>query len=355
MKKIISLHGSYFYNNYGDTLLVNLFASWIKEALPDSEINLPIANRRKIWEMPGEKSGIINLCKSHALVFCGGGYFGEQPRHKYRWAVRNFLRHGVVGLLAILFRIPIAIIGVEFGPISASWFRKVVIFIAKHADVIVVRNQESLDFLSRHGVSGVELSYDAVLSLSDIILPKELSYDNPTIALHLPNIQFYPQQYLNLVRLIIRQAKIKFASFKIILINDGSYNVYNRKPYEDVLRLLETEKVHFEMPAYTGCYSFANLINDCNYLITTQLHVGITGAALNKRVLSCYTHPKTIRLHKQIGNEYFCEPISGISSKTELKIKEFFNSKPYVLPTMVKENALKNKYILRDFIEKINR
>lgn len=50
----------------------------------------------------------------------------------------------------------------------------------------------------------------------------------------------------------------------------------------------------------------------------------------------------------------FCEPISGISSKTELKIKEFFNSKPYVLPTTVKENALKNKYILRDFIEKIN-
>ena len=80
MKKIISLHGSYFYNNYGDTLLVNLFASWIKEALPDSEINLPIANRRKIWEMPGEKSGIINLCKSHALVFCGGGYFGELAR-----------------------------------------------------------------------------------------------------------------------------------------------------------------------------------------------------------------------------------------------------------------------------------
>lgn len=52
MKKIISLHGSYFGNNYGDILLINLFAKWIKQCCEDCSINLPKANKKVTHELP---------------------------------------------------------------------------------------------------------------------------------------------------------------------------------------------------------------------------------------------------------------------------------------------------------------
>ena len=43
-RPIISLHGTYFGNNYGDILLIAIFAKWIKDAVPNAIINLPLAD-----------------------------------------------------------------------------------------------------------------------------------------------------------------------------------------------------------------------------------------------------------------------------------------------------------------------
>lgn len=353
-KNIVSLHGSYFFNNYGDILLVNLFASWICQACTNVEINLPMANRAKINELPGEKNGLLNLLKSKALVFCGGGYFGEQPRHKLYWSLRNFYRHGIVGALAIFFRIPYVIIGVEFGPISYSWFRRVVIWIAKNAKLVIVRNQESYDFLQKYGVKDVRLSYDAVLSLSKTIKPAVTDDSNPSILLHIPSYYLYKEQIRNLVECVIDTIKSsQWNSCKLYLVSDDPYKPYDSEDCNTLISLLNKSGISYSIPDYTTYESLIQLINESSYIFTTKLHVGITAAALNKRVFSLYAHPKTARLHKQINNERFCMPITSNVLEVKDRIKDFFSSDPYNIPLECVELSDYNRRAVCEFITSI--
>ena len=118
---IISVHGNYFEVNYGDILLIRLYSKWISEAYGDKVlINYPLADQKTIKNFTTNRglTGLINLCRSKALIYVGGGHFGEPPNNVTHWSKRNFKRHIVVGLIAILFRIPIAIIGLEYGPLT---------------------------------------------------------------------------------------------------------------------------------------------------------------------------------------------------------------------------------------------
>ena len=344
-KKIISLHGSYFGNNYGDILLVNLFAKWIKEICPDCIINMPLADKKKTKELPEGLTGIGNLLRSKCLIFCGGGYFGEQSQNKKRWAFRNFLRHGIVGLLCILFKIPYAIIGVEFGPLSITWFRKVSILIARHAKVLVVRNVESKFFLEKCGVENVILSADAVLTLSDIVKPIK-NRDKKEILFHIPNI------FLNLeiLKPIISFISNKRNDYSIALINDSFEPIFEAIEYKPLFEMLEESGVKFEVYSYSGYKQLINQINNSKYIITTKLHVGITAAALNIRPLSLWYHHKTPRLHTQIGNSEFCKSIYDTDDIANVFSDYLTESSQYYLPVDIMKLALKNKEILNYFL-----
>lgn len=350
-KQIISLHGSYFGNNYGDTLLVCLFAEWLKEICPDYVINLPLANEKKTKDLPDGKTGIFNLLRSRFLVYCGGGYFGEQPKNTNKWARRNFVRHGIIGIIAIVFRIPYAIIGVEFGPISSKWFRRFCVYLAKKSHTIVVRNIESKRYLEHWGVDNVLLSADAVLSLSDIVAPLQSTTNN--IIVHIPGINNSPSQYNELVKSIIQCIEERKELGRLLFINDSFSNIYQTKSYKLIFELLDAHKIPYSILPYTGYKHLIELINSNKYVITTKLHVGITAAALNKRPLSFWLHPKTKRLHEQIGNANYCYPINTTCSFYNILTDYFSQSDQYILPDYIKNQALLNKQAIITFIDTI--
>lgn len=349
-KKIISLHGSYFGNNYGDILLVNMFAQWIKEIYPESTINLPFANRSKTLDLPEGTKGIRNLIRSRCLVFCGGGYFGEQPRNKKRWARRNFVRHGIIGILAILFRIPYAIIGVEFGPISVGWFRRICLIIARNAKCLVVRNAESKEYLERFGIKNVKLSADAVLSLSEEV-PVDESRQSSEILLHIPGIRSNKSQIEELVSQLANYIISNGRKFSIGLINDGFSDIYNSNDYKPVLDILKSYGILYKIYPYKGFKCLIRTINASSFVITTKLHVGITAAALNVRPLSIWLHPKTNRLHSQIDNSDYCISIQDTNSFRGAFDSYFHQESEYFLPYIIKQQAMKNKYILHAFLK----
>lgn len=346
----ISLHGSYFCINYGDILLIKIFYEWIKNAYPKYDICMPLLDTKLIKELPECKRGIINFLKSDLLIFCGGGYFGEKPSHKQYWAFRNFFRHGLLGLIAFIFHIPYAIIGVETGPITAKWFRKVVVFICKRAKVVIVRNEESKDFLTKNGVEGVSNSLDAVLSLSEIVPIKNIEDTKKIIAIHIAEILQHKQQYLEFCKNLIDVLKEDSIDVQIKFIFDNPINDRIHH-YEDLFSLFSDAKISYEILLYTDHETTIREINESTHVITTKLHVGITGAALNKPVLSLYIHPKTIRLHKQIGNLEYCFPVKDAGQITKVKIRDFFK-RTFVLPEENLQGALKNKYALYNFIKK---
>lgn len=343
---IVSLHGSYFCNNYGDLLLINLFYKWIKEADPNVIVNLPMAYDKTIKELPeGTLRGIKNLCKSRCLVYCGGGYFGEQPRHKLYWSCRNFYRHLIIGIIAIIKRIPIAIIGVEFGPLSISWFRKSVIWLAKRSKVIVVRNQESLDFLSKFGVNNVVLGVDGVLSLKPEV-QQERSYQQPNILLHLPNIQFAEEKYIGFTQEIIRRMlELGWTKVSFIEDSDAQYET----GYDKYFSLFSDAGINYDIIPYISVEKLIDTIRHADYVVTTKLHIGITAASLNVPVLSFYNHPKVIRLHKQIGNEKNCISVNASSNDFSMMVNRFFPSQ-FELPESIRRQSELSPKLTKEFI-----
>ena len=258
MKKIyISLHGSYFGHNYGDVLLITIFARWIKDKYPHCVINYPLADRIRTIGLPEGEVGLFNFLRSKALIYCGGGYFGERPFGKSSWSKRNFKRHSIIGFVALLLRIPYAFIGVEFGPISNTWFRSVTIFLAKHASVVVVRNKESKFFLEENGVRGVILGADAVLTLSSNDRPKE---KKGNILLHIPGFQKNKEKYKELIFQFLSVIKEEKIQNKIIFISDN-YNYYFESPdYQQIIDMFKEESVPFEFFYYSGCDSLVILL-----------------------------------------------------------------------------------------------
>ena len=347
---IISLHGSYFGNNYGDILLVNLFAKWIRHSCPDIAINMPLGSRSIAPDLEYDMTGIMNLLRSKALIFCGGGYFGEKPKHYQRWAIRNFLRHGIIGLMAVLFHIPFAIIGVEFGPISSCWFRRFCLWLARHASVIVVRNEESLAFLTSHGIQNAILAADAVLTLSDVIKPNSEIDGKTKIVLHLPE---YEGSLLPLIKSIVEKAKLVFPVFDLILISDSLTQWFDKPSFVTARAYLDQEGINYTVQPYKTCKELIHTVNSSQYIITTKLHVGITSLALGKNTFSIWQHPKTPRLHRMANNEHNCVALSDIGSNIGNKLESFFRSSPFVLNQRLIELARVNRIELEHFLHTV--
>ena len=352
-KHIVSLHGSYFVNNYGDILLINIFYNWIKEKFPTAQVNLPLVNKKKVLEMPEPTTtGIINLLKSDCLIYCGGGYFGEQPKNKGRWSVRNFFRHAIIGLFAITFRIPIAIIGVEIGPISKSWFRRVVLKIVKKSKIVIVRNQESDDFLRKYGIKKAIVTADAVLTLNQKLtntFNEELT--GSYIVLHLPGykyskaaLDYFVTSLCDVMQTLDQVSEIRFV--------EDTPNQYGAH-YESLFSIIEQKGFKYSVVPYGGIHDVLNTIKDAKSVFTTKLHVGITAAAYNKKVFSIYAHPKTFRFHSQIGNQVNCLSLFQLNKDFNIapRIKVFFESPYPVLPESVLSSAIKNRTELEHFIQ----
>lgn len=351
-KHIISLHGSYYSNNYGDILLINMFYQWVKDQFPSLIINLPFVNKKQIKEMPEPSTtGIINLLRSECLVFVGGGYFGEQPKRKSLWSIRNFMRHGIVGLIAIAFRIPIAIIGVEIGPLSKKWFRWMVLKVVKSAKVVIVRNEESLAFLSENGIRNAQLTADAVLTLNNEVTDATNGGDN-YVVMHIPGYSNYKRQIEALVRYVcegILNSKTNIDS--IIFMEDlpGQYT----DAYTVVFGIASSFGIPYTVKRYMGIKEVMDTINKSTAVFTTKLHVGITAAAYNRKVFSTYSHPKTKRLHSQIGNSQNCVALSDLlNEETDIKekIDSFLKQESFHLPFMVLKSANNNRDALESFI-----
>lgn len=350
---IISIHGSYYDNNYGDILLLQLFAGWIREVCPNVQFNLPNADRETMKELPEGSTGFKDLIRSKALVFCGGGHLGEPADGVKRWSRRNFRRHLVWGLIAILFRIPIALIGVEFGPLSVGWYRRLSLFIARNARMVVVRNPESRAFLDSHNVKNSIFAPDPIFALSDHFTPLAHEQRHDQVVVHLHAIALHPERYQFIVEALISAIKTLGRDTEIVFVEDDYQGRYQQEKVRPIFRLLEAEGMRYEVFKYEGCLSLIRQINEASYVFTSKLHVGITAAALSNRVLSLWNHPKTPRHHAVIGNQDNCIPFSRVDNAIEDKLVEFLSSPTFSLPEEIKQQARQNKEYTQTFIKSI--
>ena len=165
--KSIALHASYYGDNFGDTLFVKQYVKYLSEN-HDLNISLLFPSKRVLNEVNGlaVRSGFMGVFRSDAIVFIGGGYFGERKNKVFEWHVRFLVRYISVAIMALIAGKKIFFVGVGAGPLSYRLTRYLVRSVLNNSSGFVARDRVSYNFLKNIGVKEELLfeSLDSVLS-----------------------------------------------------------------------------------------------------------------------------------------------------------------------------------------------
>jgi hypothetical protein len=164
----IGIIGRADHDNFGDSLM---FAFYIKE-MNQLEISPYLINAsdvflKRILEL-GLTCGNIDDANIDILdraFFIGGGYFGEPDIGAKQWNI-NFINDGYfkkTSQALIDKNIPYDVLGVEVGPLSNKYSRKIVKEILRNSENVYLRNHASIKFTRQHLGLKPEMLRDVVL------------------------------------------------------------------------------------------------------------------------------------------------------------------------------------------------
>jgi hypothetical protein len=297
----VAVHGSYFANNFGDTLLVKLMCDWVARRVGTGNVFLAVPGH------PAEQDSIgypvIPLGERHRithLVYTGGGHFGE-PRQSfwenYRWQRRNRKRH--LDWLKSFRNARKAVFGVGVGPISNPFYRHAVRQLFKEAEVVFVRDEESLEFSRKYRFNREQLRLGTDLAMS--IGPVEKKPER-LFALHVAGLP--RDEIIAIIDALTVKGLIKPDS-PVDIIFDGKMSEAAVKLYENSAGS-RVGRDRLQFIEYTGIDGLIERISNTDLVLTNKLHVGVVATALGRKVISLPAHQKTSRFYRQLGLNYFC-------------------------------------------------
>jgi polysaccharide pyruvyl transferase WcaK-like protein len=305
----IAVHGSYFADNFGDTLLVKLLCDRFSRVVGPDNVWLAAPGLAREQEAIGypvvprtEASRITHV------AFSGGGYLGEQPgglSQRVRWSLRNHRRH--FSWLGRFRHARMGVFGAGVGPLSLLPMRILLRRLAERSDAFLVRDRESVAYCRQYGVPDERVTQcvDYALSLS----AREAS-EGPRrrVLLHPSGID--EPDLRHLVDALQRsQHEFRERELCLDVITDGSGSGARVQAEAQGRMLRESlPEVDVEVVPYEGHEALLARIEEAHLTVTGKLHVGICSIARGARVLSVPHHPKTLRLYQQLGLEEFCFP-----------------------------------------------
>ncbi|WP_130860457.1 polysaccharide pyruvyl transferase family protein [Gracilibacillus phocaeensis] len=362
---MISLHGAYENENFGDELLIAIQAKWLQNE--GFEVALPFAvNVYREQINSSSDKGINALQNSEKLIYTGGGYFGE-PNHKtIKWGI-NFFRkkHHIPAKIFNKKGKEYLICGIGAGPITNLFTRIKVVQICNTAKKTIVRDIESYNYLLKYGVKEEKLSIaaDVVLSLrnddlNEDVIKKVKKYINRDenkfyLGIHVgvsPNDSNYSTQINCIIESLAKIVNKK--SVIPVLIADKR----NSKVQEEALnKLVSLFKESPLIYRHKNIWETSALLSMLDAVITTKLHVGITAYTMGTKAFGIAAHQKTKRFYKQINKEeFFCE-LSEVDNTIEARIEKFIKDEYWDEDTLtikekLNQEALKCKEEILNFI-----
>lgn len=356
MKKILlcgATHGS----NFGDSLFAYMFKKKVENESKELDIYFTKASEYSKKTLDIKVAGIKELFQMDALVYISGGYFGQSHEENLKGSLYRFLTYFVYGLMMILRRKPIVILGVGAGPLNRKFLRKTAVFIFNKAKIVAVRDEQSKDYMRKYGVtSNMVVTSDS----AQVINKKEFdvkSKDNWTqTSTKLSN------KYLILVHLASKHAGL----YNEVVIETLIESLSNR---EDIGYILTTDyvtdgkalndlykkfpKERTEIYSFYDPIEFVELISNVDAAVTPKLHVGILASTYNKSVISFPLHPgKTLRYYEQIGYPERCKSLFEINKEDvhNMVLNSIFT--PIELNKEIRESSSKNFELLAEFLKR---
>lgn len=359
----IAIQGALNVDNFGDVLLGKLFADWVKEA--GSDVIAPFSSNATRSQMGVARPG--SFSQADALLYIGGGYFGEPDRSflgKWRWGFRMMRNHLRPAAAFVFSGRPIAIVGVGCGNISNLLARAALVAVARASRKVIVRDLESQSFMRRIGAgSKVEVTADAVLSLANHpVSPASLAAaerlqsqaeGRPIVVLHLDQQSASPTQWKGLVDHLVLWCNAN--PYYVVFATDQRNTPPSDRQvaaYRDLVQRVPKSAIH----EYGGIDDLIGVLSTASLVITTKLHVGIVSATQGTPVFSFATHPKTIRLYRQLGIPERCLHVSTWDEQSIRKVLADAASTVgtrFAIPESVVALATKAKTEVKSFVQEI--
>lgn len=289
----VGMHGSFFGDNFGDTLFAILTEDLIAQS--GGEAILSYCSDRVHAQLRTPKRNLKEFLSAKRIVFTGGGYLGEPSTRLVYWHVRFFFRHGLPLFASRALRKKYIFAGVGAGPLRFSLTRKFVAWALRGAEKVYARDAQSLRFLQNDlRLNNVELGADLVIQhvqeRNYATVPRRVD-GKRRIGLHLPLLT-EPENIGYLVEQLSARAEASEYVFFQDFFKPGFVSA--------VQPLLDRSGVKYSEHQYSGAADLLDFITTLDAVITVKLHVGIVSTAMGLPTLSLSVHEKATRYFEQI-------------------------------------------------------
>lgn len=377
---LIGIHGSYHDNNFGDLLLMKIYEKWIQN-ITSSRIVYPMVPQAQLAKFkshfPHASIGLNNLRSWKALIYAGGGHFGEPNSsatnaYSTSWNKRFFKRHVLPAELCMWNGIPYAVIGVGAGPLSNFFVRHEVKRILANAKILCVRDINSQKFVSNtlDICSDIQVLPDAALSISQSDIPEkafeainnllEPYKEMLLLGIHHPRDFLHDTPESESMKTSLLECLKSAPDVLPVVFADNGVSEYS-KTCDDLAKLIYdfTGKKCLSFP-FQGIWETVALISKLSAVLTTKLHVGIVAYALEVYCESFALHSKVKRFYQQINRSSQCLMLNEADKDTSIiKINraiEVSRNKASIRDANwheIKQLAQQNKKLVTSFLQEV--
>lgn len=342
MNKVLIV-GATYSDNFGDMLFAKIIADYLSDKCEFRYYRLSEYAKKFIGE---KKIANFSIRKAEALVYMPGGFFGDRHDTSLYTTYLWFKRYFPIGLEFAFLRKPILILGVGAGPCKYAVMKSLIKYICKHAKKVIVREEDSAEFLKTIKVNSTVTS-DLAQTITDYKLPMvqmnctkkkkllvHINQNTKAANKIIPAVQSFYERHSEDYNIIVASDQVC----------PNDYEFY------DKIKSFAKENAFFYK--YGDPFELCSTIEQSDVVVTYKLHVGIVACSYGKSVIAIPEHYKKVeRYYRHIGYFERVLPLYKASSQAIFNMLEKYAEIPIKIPDSIIESAHENFYELKEYIE----
>lgn len=342
MNKVLVV-GATYSDNFGDMLFAKIVADYLSDKCEFRYYLLSDYAQKFIGKT---KIADFSICEAEALVYMPGGFFGDRHDTSLYTTYLWFKRYFPIGLKFAFLRKPILILGVGAGPCKYAVMKSLIKYICKRANKVIVREDDSAEFLKMLGVNSTVTS-DLAQTITDYELPAvQLNCTKKKkLLVHINQNKGAADKILPAVQQFYEKHS---EDYNIIVASDqvcpDDYAIYEK------IKTFAKEDAFFYK--YGDPLELCSVIEQSDVVVTYKLHVGIVACSYGKSVIAIPEHYKKVeRYYRHIGYSERVLPLYKAHSEAIFNMLEEYAEIPIKIPAAIIDSAHENFDELKNYIE----
>jgi polysaccharide pyruvyl transferase CsaB len=327
-KKVI-LSGFYGANNLGDELILTSIRQGLENADAGTQVWVAAENPQNIERDHGLQSfsrknhfeALQSVRTASAVVLGGGGLWHDYTFERsgglmglFSGAQISIAGFGILPILGRMFELPFHVVGMGVGPLEQPDARRMMKFVAEHAETIYVRDSESAQILQLSGLAKdkVHVAPDVVYALKlpeAAIIPEIVQIKangKCLIGLNLrPWARMEEDAVVSAVAQAIQQVNAT-REIAVIGIPMQAGDKVDIAVLRRVAKQLGTEVTMINLEPPLTLETLAGALSQVDVLLSMRLHACLMAHRMRKPVVGIAYDPKVASHFAELGRSSFC-------------------------------------------------